>query len=362
MFDENLHSTWKGAIMDKPGNHRTITIKINGKERMIQEERNISHDHKTEGVENISYPDLEALAKKEAAAGQEARDEDDFDWILPEIEEEDLKEYKIVSTVKNAKGKQTFNSPAKKLKDKSPIPSILLIVFLAVLFGSSLGVFLLKMVISDPAIETSQSPPTENTSDEKTTATGNLSVELPSIPVYLVQGGAFSNVEAANVEASTMVEKGLPAKTIEMEDKAYLFVGLANNLENAKAIGTEVKNNGTETFAKELAFGGKTVAELKESEQKLLEIAPELYQIISEASSLASLSKSLPAELQTSFEEQTKQWNTIGKIEAESIQKLRTELDKAISNLNNYLEGQDKNQLIHVQQHLLNFLALYHTL
>lgn len=368
MFDENLHSTWKEAIMDKPGKPKTITIKINGKERPVEERKIISWESNRPPLEKKDpFEAMDELTAKEVAASQEVKEEDEFDWILPEIEvDEELREYKMAPKKTKGKGSKGIITPIKKKKSnqKKILPSILLTVFLAVLFGSSLGVLLLKMVISETTTETGGTPVDENPPEEETNSPAiTTSLQLQPITGYVVQGGAFSNIEAASTEASLMVDKGLPAKPIEIEGKAYLFVGLGNSLPNAKAMGTEINNSkGIETFAKEIQIGGGEKSELVESEKALLEMAPSLYESLSDISTSASVSASIPAELQEALDENLEKWNEIGKIEDTQLLELKTELDGAITNLKNYGQNQDAQNLVQVQQHLLNFLALYGSL
>lgn len=353
-----------GQALDKPGNHKTITIKINGKDRPVEKEKKQSSPEEADN-RILEFKNYERLSLQESAAAQEVDEEDEFDWILPEIDEdEELQEYKIMSHSKPKKGKAFKNNKPSSLKNtkKGILPSILLTVFLAVILGTSLGVLMLKMVISDSAKETGTLPTEEVTpSEEPSSATpGTESIELPPITGYVIQGGAFSNTEAAGGEATSMTEKGFPAKVIEMESNAFLFVGIADNLPNAKSLGSQLQ--GIDTFAKEVVLGGGTKSELSAAEKQVLELAPALYGILSQISTSASLTNSIPADLQDSLSAQLEQWNSLKDTKNESIQQLKGELDSAITNLTNYEEKKDSSLLVKTQQNLLNFIAGYQAL
>lgn len=353
--------------MDKPGNDKTITIKINGKDRFLHEKDKVEPQKTYRFEEKSEYNDIEDLTARETAAGQELKDDDEFDWILPELdEEEELKEYKIAKTKKAKKSKpvyEVFSTPKKKQAKKSIIPSIVLTVFLAVLVGSSLGVLLLQMVISEEAVEVGGTPvaeeaPVAGGGEEP----GTITAEIPAISSFVVQGGAFSSVEAAKVEAESISAKGVPVKAIEMGDRAFLFVGVADSLPNAKALGTLLQSNDVETFAKEVAFGGGSMGELHEGDKVLLEQAPALYQTLSNLTTTASLHNTVSSEGVDSLNTQLEKWNGLENPEGEGVQQLKAEMDKAIENMTSYIENKDVNLLPTIQQHLLNFLANYDAL
>lgn len=348
--------------MEKPGTDKTITIKINGKDRSLYEQNKSARPEQRE-VQN-PYDDLEAITSWETAAGQELKDDDDFEWILPELEEEeDIKEFKIASTKKGKKTSgvyQVFSSTPKNSAKRTIIPSILLTIFLAVLFGSSLGIMLLKMVISDKAVEVDTTPAVEEKpSTEENNPPGALSIEMPVLTTFVVQGGAFSSMEAANTEEASFTGRGIPAKALEMDGNNYLFVGIADNLDNAKTVGALLKEKGIDTFAKEVSFGGGTVGELHESEQMLLEQAPTLFQTLTRMTTIANLSGSISPELTESFNNEIKKWHAVENLQMEEIQQLKIEMDKAGENMKSYLESNDASRLLTIEQHLLNFLALY---
>ncbi|WP_170972258.1 SPOR domain-containing protein [Bacillus yapensis] len=351
--------------MDKPGDFKTITIKINGKESPIQEEHKQTPKKEENDIPVLEKSPLHAVEKateQETAAAQEAQEEDEFEWILPEIEDDELKEYTIVTQSKTKKGKGYKGSPLKGPRKKGVLPSIILTIFLAVLLGGSLGILMLKMVISDSANEPSAGPVTEDTPNEDQSQTGQASIDLPSITTYMVQAGVFSTPENAEAEAQSMATKGVPTKVIEIENNSYIYVGLADNIENAKSIGTQVQSKGIETFSKEVAFGGPSLSELQESDKNILELSPSLYQSLLETITTASLSNSIPSDRLDSLNGQLEKWNGLKAAENEQVKQIKAELDGASENIKSYGEKNDATLLINAQQHLLNFLGVYNQL
>lgn len=360
--------------MDKPREFKTITIKINGKDRSGKEKKSdqmdspstkttdeikINHEEKIEK----HYKEFEEITSLQSAVAKEARDEDSFEWILPEIEkEEELKEFKIVDSRTKASDKE-YKKPTikiKKVKNKGFIPTILITVFFAVVIGTTFGVVLLKMVISDTAVETSGIPSDKIEAPVKEDgASVTASIKPSPIKGYVIQGGAFSSLESAKTIESTIAPKGVPTKVIQLEEKFYIFIGLADSLANAKAIGSNLQNKGLENFSKEIEFGGKADIEINDVEKNVLEIAPLLYQNILTASTNSALSNPLSSDGIKSEE-----WNKVDAkgIENQKIQQLKLELDGALQRLGSLEEKNDPKLIVEIQQHLLNFLAIYHSI
>lgn len=367
-----------GQVMDKPREFKTITIKINGKERSGKEKNSVKMDSPTskstdenkkvhekvidENVEK-QYKKIDEITSQQSAVAKEENDEDSFEWILPEIEkEEGLKEFKIADsrTKENKKDYKEHNHPIKNVKNKGFIPSFMITVFFAVVIGTTFGVVLLKMVISDTAVETTGIPSDDiEESVKEEGASVTASIKTAPIKGYVIQGGAFSSLESAKTIESTIASKGVPTKVIQLEEKFYIFIGLADNLGNAKAIGSNLWSSGIENFSKEIEFGGKTDIKINDTEKNVLEIAPLIYQKILTISTNAALSNSIP-----STEIKSEEWKKIdvNSIENGHIQQLKLELDGALQGLTSFKEKKDSKFIVEIQQHLLNFLAIYHSI
>lgn len=376
--------------MDKR-ERQPITIKINGQKRPLLEEKKENNEktlyHEDEMIEFKQEPesidferfdddseDFEELSLQQTAASREA-DEDDFNWILPELtESEDIKEYKIASVPpkkqkQKSGGLNNISSSLKKANRFGIIPSIFFAVFFAVLLGTSLGFIMLKLVLTEQIVETSVPPVVTVVEEEKdpegkVEPGGTSSAQLAAITGYIVQGGLFSTAESAENANSTTAKLGVPTKLFQIGGQTALFVGVGDSLENTKVIGKQLNENGIEAFAKEVEFGGGGLEGLSEKESQLLKLAPSLYETLIEASTHIATSKKISNALLTSIEEKSKEWNKISEkdIKQKDIQQIKIEIDEAIKQINQYADKKDEKVQVAIQQHLLNFLSIYHTL
>ncbi|MGZ4159334.1 MAG: hypothetical protein ACXVNF_00850, partial [Neobacillus sp.] len=105
--------------MDKPKNGNTITIKLNGEKQTFVDESK-EKDLETAGNQYptviIDSNSLDQEGLLETAAAKESVDES-FDWIIPESSENDIEEYKIVSSESqksSKKGKVNISSFSTK--------------------------------------------------------------------------------------------------------------------------------------------------------------------------------------------------------------------------------------------------------
>ncbi len=154
--------------MDKPNKGRTITIKIDGKERPIKNKQEPAIERKREQTQPsvTEQVDLEAAAAKEPAS-----DGEDFEWILPTDGEGTPSEQKAVKTPEQKKEpSQKFpsfmNGKGKKInpEKKRWLTTIFLIVICAIAIGTIFGMTMLNMVLPDERAVQSSVPPTANRS------------------------------------------------------------------------------------------------------------------------------------------------------------------------------------------------------
>ena len=273
----------EGLTLDK---HKTITIKINGKDRphkdgeRKKEAKVIKEEKQDKGAQAV--PKTKIRAWNETAAAKEPV-EDSFDWILPEtVKDTEVTGNKSVLKPKPAKqrglrlpGLPTNNKKARK---HSPIiPGVALNVFLAVAVGLGFGMIILNTVKSDQVQTAEQgvTPPTEE-KDQPATA-GTEIAELPAISTFIVQGGVFSTKESANTEVKALEGKGIYATAVPLDGKFALLLATASSIEEAKAAGVELESKGAKVFAKPLEFAGFAVEGLTKEESSVLKLAPELF-------------------------------------------------------------------------------------
>lgn len=351
----------------------TITIKIDGKSRTYQENKQKLKPEKMTSSKTFVEDDgrklefdkrpvqkasIKETNYEEVAAASAEKNEEDFDWILPETSEEpELEEYKIASyTSKPSKGKSVVKALKESKNNLSP--SIFFALFFAVIIGMSFGFILLRLVISDQTLGGQEVvttvPPTEQQSEQANV----VSYTLPVVSTFVVQESAYSSVEAANEGKKVLDQKGIPSSVVTT-DRSYLLVGIGVTKESGKAIGEGLTEKGIDIYAKEIQVGGIQLNKITSTEQKLLEQASQLYAPLVTISTSLTLEQTIPEEASNNVTQMKAEWDKINskEIKSERFIQLKEELDKAIS----VAANPSKEKSTELQQHLLSFLSLYHS-
>ncbi|MBT2727071.1 SPOR domain-containing protein [Bacillus sp. ISL-75] len=354
--------------MDKPTKGNTIKIKLNGENPphldVPPKEVEASIDPIPKVIKinsNLSESDN----FMETAAAQESVDES-FDWIIPESSENDIEEFKIVPSQSGKKSAlpkiTTFSSNTKK-KNGRPLGTILISAVFAILIGTTIGVVMLKLVITTPTDKTVVTEPTVVTekpasTETKTTEGKNSSAAISQVTAYVIQGGVFSSEAGAKETSSSLDSKGIPSQTVEMDGKYFLFFGVADSIEAAKALGAQYKENGIEdVFAKPLLLDEKKFTGVTEKEKTFLKAVPTMYQTLSLTSSTALLTKSLSEDSSKAILEIEEQLKS--SVKNKKLKDLKAELVSANEKLKAFQESKSEKNLSDAQQHLLNFMSLY---
>jgi stage II sporulation protein B len=379
---QNRNGQGEVQALDKHG--KTITIKINGKNRPVQEDR---QDHqngiekkkqKEDKVENSKiekensgkfpindlrddrgkvYPLDNEAALNETAAAQE-KTEEDFDWILPDpVEQEIVKEYKIAPKQQKKKKKSlgisVWNTKTKR--SNRFYTTIFVTVFLAVLLGTAFGITFLKFVASEQdttALPTVSAP--KEGSPAKNPASGGEELKLKPIPVFIVQNGIFTTEDGAKERVKLLADKGVTAEQFSVNGQFAVYLGTAGSIEAAKQQAEALKAKGVEVFAKPFEIPGGTAAGLNANEAKFLQQAPELYSI------MVSGSQASPEEVK-----KAEDFNALlGKIADKNIKdqnifKAKASMEKASDSFASYQKSKDANQLEEMEKSLLSFLSAY---
>ncbi|WP_223591155.1 SPOR domain-containing protein [Neobacillus bataviensis] len=360
--------------MDKPKKGNTITIKLNGENQSFQEqppkqdieakiEANLEPYSKVIKIDR-ELPESEGMI--ETAAAQESVDES-FDWIIPESAENEIEEFKFTNNTNpktiSHKNLPSFTTNFKK-KNGRPLSSILISAFFAVLIGTTIGFFMLKLVITEQGdkVPTTQ-PVVSETGTEKTASEGkSTSSVIDQLTTYVVQGGVFSSKEGTQEIANDLEQKGVPSQTVELNGKFYLLLGLADSIETAKALGNQYKENGVEeVFAKPLLLDEKKVSNVTDKERSFMEELPSIYQTLAGATSNALVTKTIPAESAKSLAGIEEQLKASG-IKNEKLKNLKMELTSADEKIKAYQKSKAAKSLTEAQQHLLNFVSQYNAM
>jgi stage II sporulation protein B len=356
---QNRNGQEEVQALDKQG--KTITIKINGKDRPVREEKRLVHDE--DESQYVQSHREEAL--KETAASQESAEADDsFDWILPDpIEEEVLKEYKIAP--KQAKkpkkniGISVWNK--KPTRNNRLYSTIFITVFFAVLLGTAFGVTILKFVTADtdqvaPAV-TKVNPEPEKPDTGTGTGTAKDSVQLNNISAFVIQNGIFTTEEAAKERVNLLAGKGVAAEIFPVNGQFAIYLGMAGSIEDAKQISNTLKDKGIEVFAKPVEITGGTAADVTAEEGKFLEKAPEIYGILSSGKADSPEVIKKVVEYQIMLSEIPDK-----SIEDKNILKAKASIERASKAFSDFQKSKDKNQLADMQSNLLAFLSAYQSI
>ncbi len=351
--------------MDKPKKGHTIKIKINGEEKTIHEEpRKQDSEPAIEKAPKVVkiYPDIpDPEVYLEAAAAQESVDES-FDWIIPESSEDEIEVFKTASFKgpKKSSGRTSF----PKKKNGRPLGPILISAAFAILIGTTIGVFMLKLVITEPNEKVLTEPKVvlNEKGDSNKKNPKHASAALTQLTTYAVQGGVYSSKEGAKENTDLLISKGIPAQLVEMSGKYYIFLGVADSLETAKTLGTQYKDLGAEgAFAKPLLLDEKKISDVSSSEKRFIESVPKIYQMLSAATSNAIVTKSISEEAFKTLTGVEEQFKTSG-IKNEKVKGLKTQLNAANEKVKVFQKSKDAKVLGEAQQHLLNFLSLYYSM
>ncbi|MBI0576507.1 SPOR domain-containing protein [Neobacillus cucumis] len=357
--------------MDNPNkNGRTITIKLNGEPHTFQEE--IKEEEK---IETRQLPpeviDVESNQEEkdvflETAAAQESMDES-FDWIIPETAEHEIEEYKIVHHQKNKKSTlpkiASFTTNTKN-KDGKGFQSIIISAVFAIILGTGFGFLMLKLVLT----EHSNKPATEQVLTEEqgqkaeTPAETGATASVKPLTTFVIQGGVFSSKDGAQATADQLAEKEVPAQSVEIDGKQYLFLGVASTIDDAKKLGSKYKDAGiADVWAKSLSVDQKDINGVNAADKTFLDTAGALYQDLTEVTAVALLSESIPEESFKTVSALIAKTDSTA-LKNTKVKSLQNFLATAAEKVANYQKNKDQNNLIEAQQNLLNFLSLYYTL
>ena len=326
--------------MDNLNNPKKITIKINGQVKTFKDGTLVD-------------------SKPEAAAAAEP--EESFDWILPEEDEESVRN--VPETKKPKPGLFSFGNGWITPNKKKPmvfLQSYLIPIICAVIIGTSLGFIVLK-TIAGTATSGTQLSEGEMVPTEKPVETADTEKEkkaaavVTEIKTYLVQGGIFTTKEAAAEIQQQVAEKNVPAEIFKQDDQFVLYLGASSTLEESKKLAVFLKTYGVDVFWKEVTIKSG----LKDKEQKILGEMVPVYQQLTKDSS-AQLLGSESKLNQEKIDKQLASLKTeVKKASSASLSDAYNQLTAAAELHRQYQSSQEKNQLLQTQDKLLMFLQNY---
>ncbi|MFC3883093.1 hypothetical protein ACFOU2_06030 [Bacillus songklensis] len=336
--------------MDKQPNK--ISIKINGKEAEYEEQAK-STTKKQEKVEVPSSP------------------QEEFSWILPEEQPTKVVSIEDLRQVKSKK------KPSLKTKSigirrngssRNAVKHVAIIMAVAVLIGTGLGMFSLNMMTGENSAFTSKktdsvtaSPPpaalTEKTGGGQTVEEKQPS-SLPSFSAYAVQAGVFSTKKAGEAAVRNMRAKGYAAAAVKSGDVYALFIGVGLEEKVMKQVGEYYKKQGEDTYIKSYEMPAIQTNEWSKNDLKVMTKGQSIFE------TMLSLSSKIAADSSPSSKERKGIKEELVKLKSE--QNLNQDIGKFLSYLlmaETALESYEKDQKDEAkwesQQFLLQALSIY---
>lgn len=290
--------------------------------------------------------------------------EEDFEWVLPEINNEEVPEFQKVNYVPSVRKTPFAKSFRRKLSPN--IASLIISIFLAVGVGLLLGLLLWKMVIQQEgeSLVVNKSnvvdTPTTQTEDVKKPLNSPFIAGIPALTAAVIQADVFSTREKANQRVDELESQGFAATIVETDELHYIFIGIADNINTAKTWESNLKEAGMIVYAKELPVSTKEVqfASKEEADQAIAEGA--LFPLLAgeaiggimtgkvNETVLADIGKVFDAGNETSRSEEGVAFELHSQLFSayEGLKELQTNIG-------------DKALLKKVQQHLLDYLSVY---
>lgn len=247
--------------MDKLDRNKTITIKIDHSKEPYIEEPPV----KKSLLKEVNLPSEETIHSESAATKEES-----FDWVLPNKETKfEVEEHPFyVNNKTNKKKKNGLN--------KKGIRNFFFAIIMAVVVGAGLWYVVLKTITAsnNVATETIGSGTETSTGDGKENTTV---ATVDSINITFVQGGVFSEREAAVKLQEELKEIDLPSAIISQEGKSYVVLFASDTIDHAKAISALYKEKGVESFWKELTIGSANIEGFSDKDSEVLAASVKIY-------------------------------------------------------------------------------------
>ncbi|WP_017726727.1 hypothetical protein [Halalkalibacterium ligniniphilum] len=194
---------------------------------------------------------------------------------------------------------------------------------------------------------------------------------LPHLTVEVVQGGAFSTLEKGQQVADSIKEKSLAAVLFSQTEPIYLFMGIAQDRANSKAIGQIYEQKGQETYLKSYTVSPATIQEqaVETTTSQWFTQMEEIYKRMIDLSvdgitgSGAQVSRESVEEIRlqtlTLHEQETKAFERLHPSAQQHATALSEEMLNAGNHLAAYQQQGDEMYLLEAQQALLEVLAHY---
>lgn len=220
----------------------------------------------------------------------------------------------------------------------------------AIIVGVSLGVTMLTLFTGDKS--------SENVERTASAASVNEGGRLPALESYIVQGGAFSQLEKAKHLTTTLQDRGQAAVLVSNTKNYYVFIGIAGTKEEAEKMSQEFRKNGMDTYVKRHTVHGIDAKIPLETAAIVNEGIKYYEQLVTSTANALMEKKEIDAALLDEVFEWAKQSEGKGK----HIEDFTLHIQKTAEYLKQYQASQDRLLLSLAQQKLMEALASYEQL
>ena len=285
--------------MDKKNRKHTIKVKLN------ETNQNNQKAHKKQKAQKPAEnkQDPIHIAQKETAAanqGGQAAEENqangEFPWFIPEPSDKKRGvNKKVTFSSDKAEESPIFVGQPKNLKKKTRtrnwrhVLQFLIAAGIAIIIGLGFTFIVLKITTAEEAKPAAMPASAGEAGDSGQKMAGDALIE--PLQVTAVQGGVFSSREAAAQQSEQFNQQGIPATVLETGNSFYILLFASDTIENAKAISSYFKEQGTDAFWKDFVIENQE-KKMSTENAELIGQLNQLYEGLAKNASAIMLSSS----------------------------------------------------------------------
>jgi stage II sporulation protein B len=326
--------------LDKANKPAKVIVKINGKAGG--------------GNREVEVCDWKNAEHEAAAAADGKKEDESFDWVLPELDAEEVKEFQIINYTPEPKKKKVL----KKLKSSKSVPAIFFSVAAAVVVGAVLGLIILKITQYQEGQTAKSASPAAGISLQSGAGKA-AQAQLPKLSVGIIQAGVFSSKEAADAAQKDLAAKDLPAMQLSMNGSRFIFMGTAGSIELAKKMENYFSAENVEAYAKEISFASKKIQTVTSHDQNFVKQTEPFFQKLLHAAAGAMQNGELPSKDLEGMKPLFQKISALDNVKQPTLQKLKKYETAGYESLLSYQKNGNKQDLMEAQQNLLDYIKVY---
>ncbi|NWN92987.1 MAG: hypothetical protein HLX43_00065 [Bacillus sp. (in: Bacteria)] len=324
--------------MDKAKKKAKITVKVGGK--------------KVQPEESVKVHDWKAAEETAAAQEDSVKEEESFEWVLPELDADQIEEFRPIHYTPARKKKSKF---PKKAVAKRAAPALLFSVVSAVVFGALLGFVVLKFI----AYGDHQTKLPNQQAEGAATGAAQQKARLPALSIGIIQAGVFSTEGAASKVSRELASKKVPSMQLSMDGQRYIFAGVADSPGTAKKMESAWKDKGVELYAKEISFSSKKVQTTTKDEQIFARETVPLFQKLAKETAAAVQNGRVSPDGMKTAETAAGNVKKLAKVRQETLGRLKKYETAAYESLVAYQKSGNRQDLTDAEQNLLDYVKVY---